>query len=288
MILTDLAYAKLNLTLDILGKRADGYHDLRMVMQSIDLTDQLTVSVREEPGYRAEANLPYLPKGEGNLAVKAADCFFQETGLPPPGLSIRLQKRIPVCAGMAGGSSDGAAVLRVLRRAYARSLPLERLEEIGSLVGSDVPYCIRGGTALAEGRGERLTDLPAPPPCWLTVCKPGCTVSTPELFSLVRVKRLRYHPQTEDLLAALAAGDLEGVARRLYNVFEDVLPRRYAQVFEIKNRLLELGAMGASMTGSGPTVFGLFRDRESAGRAQEALSRQFPSTFLCQPTGRAV
>ena len=288
MVYTDLAYAKLNLTLDILGKRTDGYHDLRMVMQSIDLTDELTVAVREEPGYEAETNFPYLPKGESNLAVKAAVRFFEETGLPPPGLSIGLQKRIPVCAGMGGGSSDSAAVLRILRRAYAPELPLERLEEIGSLVGSDVPYCIRGGTVLAEGRGERLTDLPALPPCWLTVCKPGCAVSTPELFSLVRVKRLRFHPQTAGLLAALEAGALEGVARRLYNVFEDVLPRRYAQVFEIKSRLLELGAIGASMTGSGPTVFGLFRDRENAERAREALGRQFPATFLCRPAGRAV
>ena len=261
---TEPAFAKINLSLDILGRRPDGYHELRMVMQSIDLSDQVILDVRPEPGLRVTADVPYIPKGENNIAVKAALQFFERTGLPRPGLAIGLQKRIPVCAGMAGGSSDGAAVLRILRRAFAPGLSGEGLEEIGALVGSDVPYCVRGGTVLAEGRGERLTDLPALPPCHFVVCKPPCAISTPELFSLVRGHRLRYHPRTAELIIALEQGDLDGVAQRLYNVFEDVLPRRYAQVFEIKSQLLELGAMAASMTGSGPTVFGLFRDRIAA------------------------
>ena len=153
------------------------------------------------------------------------------------------------------------------------------------LVGSDVPYCVRGGTALAEGRGERLTDLPALPPCWLAVCKPPCSISTPELFSLVRLKKLRCHPDTAGMIAALERGDLEGVARRMYNVFEDVLPRRYVQVFEIKSALLGLGAISASMTGSGPTVFGLFRDQEPAEQAADALRGQFGSGVLCRAVG---
>ncbi len=184
---------------------------------------------------------------------------------------------------MAGGSSDGAAVLRVLRRAYAPQLPDSRLEEIGALVGSDVPYCIRGGTVLAEGRGEKMTSLPGLPPCWFVVCKPACSISTPELFAQVRVRKLRCHPDTAGLLAALEHGDLEGAARRMYNVFEDVLPRRYAQVFEIKSLLLELGAMTASMTGSGPAEFGLFRGSAGAETAAGALSGQYPAVFLCQP-----
>ena len=288
MVHTEKAYAKLNLSLDILGKRADGYHDLRMVMQSIDLADTISVSVQREPGLCLTADMPYLPRGSGNIAAKAAALFFQQTGLPAPGLTIDIQKRIPVCAGMAGGSSDGAAVLRLLRRLCSPELSRERLEEIGALTGSDVPYCVRGGTVLAEGRGERLTDLPNLPQCWLVVCKPPCSVSTPELFGLVRIKRMRFHPRTEEMLHALEQGDLEGVARRLYNVFEDVLPRRYSQVFEIKGRLLELGAMAASMTGSGPSVFGLFRDRGPAEDALEALSTAFPATFFCTPTERAV
>lgn len=283
MVWTEPAYAKLNLALDILGRRPDGYHELRMVMQSIDLADEVSVSPREEPGLAVSSTLPYLPKGEGNIAAKAAARFFAETGLSPVGLDIDLKKRIPVCAGMAGGSSDGAAVLRILRRQYAPEMTQAQLEAVGALVGSDVPYCVRGGTVLAEGRGEALTDLPPLPPCWMVVCKPPCSISTPELFSRVQVKRLRCHPDTAGLLAALEQGDLEAIARRLYNVFEDVLPRRYGDVFEIKGALLELGALGASMTGSGPAVFGLFRDRTCAEHASEVLAAQYSSVYLCRP-----
>lgn len=288
MVHIEKAYAKLNLSLDILGRRTDGYHDMKMVMQSIDLSDTVTLALQDEPGFCLTADLPFLPRGNGNIAAKAAARFFEQTALPAPGLAIDLQKRIPVCAGMAGGSSDGAAVLRLLRRLCLPELPQERLEEIGALVGSDVPYCIRCGTALAEGRGERLTDLPPLPPCWLVVCKPPCSISTPELFGLVRVQHLRLHPKTEELCSALETGDLEGAARRLYNVFEDVLPRRYWQIFEIKSQLLELGALAASMTGSGPAVFGMFRDRAPAERAAEYLTCFYPSTFLCRPTGKMV
>lgn len=280
---TEPAYAKLNLALDILGKRPDGYHEMRMVMQSIDLADQLTLSTQAESGVSVTTDLPYLPRGDGNIAAKAAARFFEAAGVPPEGLSIDIRKHIPVCAGMAGGSSDGAAVLRILRQLYTPDMHEERLEEIGALVGSDVPYCVRGGTVLAEGRGERLTDLPPLPPCWLVVCKPSCSVSTPELFAQVRMKKLRCHPDTAGILLALEHQDLEGVARRLYNVFEDVLPRRYAEVFSIKSDLLGLGAMAASMTGSGPAVFGIFRDREPAARAAEALSNDYPSAYLCSP-----
>lgn len=287
MTYTEPAFAKLNLTLDILRKREDGYHDLRMVMQSVGLQDTVTVETREEPGISVAADLSFLPRGEGNLAYQAAARFFERTGGAAPGLSIAIRKRIPVCAGMAGGSSDGAAVLRVLRRLYAPDMPREQLEAIGALVGSDVPYCVRGGTALAEGRGEILRDLPPLPPCWLVVCKPACAVSTPELFALVRTKRLRCHPDTAGLLAALERQDLEAAAHRFYNVFEDVLPRRYSQVFEIKSMLLELGAMASSMTGSGPAVFGLFRDQEPAVRAAGALKGRFPAVYLCQPAGPA-
>lgn len=279
----EYAYAKLNLALDILSKRSDGYHDLRMVMQSIDLADEVTISLQPKPGISASSDLSYLPKGDGNIAVKAASKFFSETSLPSKGLSIDIKKRIPVCAGMAGGSSDGAAVLRILHRSFAPEMEQKDLEKIGALVGSDVPYCIYGGTALAEGRGEQLTDLPPLPPCWFVVCKPACSISTPELFAQVKVKKLRCHPDIPGMISALEQGDLEGTARRLYNVFEDVLPRKYHQVFEIKSALLEHGAMAASMTGSGPAVFGIFHDQALAAKAAEALGRQYPSVFLCKP-----
>ena len=286
MICTEPACAKLNLALDILGKRPDGYHDMRMVMQSIDLADHVTVSTCPGKEIVVTTDLPYLPKGDGNIAAKAALWFFSSVGMEPEGLAIDIQKNVPVCAGMAGGSSDGAAVLRVLRRLYMPDMTEEQLEEIGALVGSDVPYCVRGGTVLAEGRGERLTDLPPLPPCWLVVCKPSCSVSTPELFAQVRLKKLRCHPDTAGMMNALERQDLEGIARRLYNVFEDVLPRRYAEVFVIKNELLELGAMAASMTGSGPTVFGIFQDQETAAQAAGALSKQY-AAYLCRPCGAA-
>ncbi len=286
MICTEPACAKLNLALDILGKRPDGYHEMRMVMQSIDLADHVTVSTCPGKEIVVTTDLPYLPKGDGNIAAKAALWFFSSVGMEPEGLAIDIQKNVPVCAGMAGGSSDGAAVLRVLRRLYMPDMTEEQLEEIGAPVGSDVPYCVRGGTVLAEGRGERLTDLPPLPPCWLVVCKPSCSVSTPELFAQVRLKKLRCHPDTAGMLNALERQDLEGIARRLYNVFEDVLPRRYAEVFVIKNELLELGAMAASMTGSGPTVFGIFQDQETAAQAAGALSKQY-AAYLCRPCGAA-
>jgi len=286
MVDTEPAYAKLNLTLDVLGPRPDGYHDMRMVMQSVDLTDSLSVAERDRPGISVCTDLRYLPRDEGNLAVKAAVRFFEGTGLPKPGLSITLAKRIPVCAGMAGGSSDAAAMLRLLRRAYAPGLTGGQLEALGAQVGSDVPYCVRGGAALAEGRGELLTELPPLPPCWFVVCKPPFSISTPELFACIRGRRLRCHPDTAGVVAALGQGDLEGVAVRLYNVFEEVLPRRFAAVFELKGRLLELGAMAASMTGSGPAVFGLFRTEDAAHDAWEALCENSLKAFLCRPTGR--
>ena len=286
MTITEPAFAKLNLSLDILGKRPDGYHDLRMVMQSIDLCDTVSVTFQERPGITLVTNLHYLPRDSGNIAVKAAEGFFRETGIAPVGLTIRVDKHIPVSAGMAGGSSDGAAVLRILRRALAPELPDNALEAIALQVGSDVPYCVRGGTALAEGRGEVLTDLPALPQCFLVVCKPAFPISTPELFGLVRLRQMRCHPDTAGITKALAGGDLSGVCRRVYNVFEDILPGKYRAVGEIKRMLMELDANAACMTGSGPTVFGIFTEERRALHAVEQLRREYPQTFLSRPVGR--
>ena len=285
---TEPAYAKLNLTLDILGKREDGYHEMCMVMQSIDLTDTLTVTTQDTPDLALKCSVPYLPCNESNIAAKAVRRFFEARSENAPGLSIHIDKTIPTCAGMAGGSSDGAAVLRVLRKMYAPDMPQEELEAIGALVGSDVPYCVRGTTALAQGRGEILTDLSPLPDCFFVICKPAFPISTPELFAQVRVKKLTCHPDTKGMIRALESGDLEAVARRVYNVFEDVLPRKYERVFEIKRKLLDLGAMTASMTGSGPTVFGIFHDEHRAQDAAQALKREFTATYCCKNINSAV
>ena len=235
------AWAKLNLTLDVLGKREDGYHDLCMVMQSITLHDTLTLTPNE---------------GQG---------------------------RIPVCAGMAGGSSDAAAVLRALNELAGSPFTPTELAKVGEKVGSDVPYCVLGGTALAEGRGEVLTPLPALPPCWVVACKPDFPISTPELFARIDSCKIRCRPDTAGMLGALKAGSLEEVARRMYNVFEDVLPERYqARVAEIKHVLIQKGALGANMSGTGPTAFGLFDSEAAAREAQAALQEGYRDTFLCR------
>ena len=277
------AFAKLNLTLDILGKREDGYHDLRMVMQSITLADTLTLEENRGEGLRVSANLRFLPTGEKNLAAAAALRFWEALGREPEDLDIRIEKRIPVCAGMAGGSSDAAAVLRALNQRAGEPFAPKELAQLGERVGSDVPYCVLGGTALAEGRGEVLTPLPPLPRCWVVACKPDFPISTPELFAQADRVKLRRRPDTAGLVAALEAGDLGGVARRMYNVFEDVLPARlYTRVAEIKNVLIQCGALGANMSGSGPTAFGLFDRLEAAQEARACLAQRYRDTFLCE------
>ena len=277
------AFAKLNLTLDVLGKRPDGYHDLKMVMQSITLADSLVLEENGLGEFRVRSNLHFLPGGEKNLAAKAALAFYGTLGRESRGLDITLTKRIPVCAGMAGGSSDGAAVLRALNELEGRPFDQTQLARVGEKVGSDVPYCVLGGTALAEGRGEILTPLRPLPRCWVVACKPDFPISTPELFTRIDSCKVRRRPDTDGLLAALEGGDLAGVARRMYNVFEDVLPERQgARVADIKNTLIQQGALGATMSGSGPTAFGLFDDEEAAKRAAALLSEQYRETFLAQ------
>ena len=276
------AYAKLNLTLDVLGRRKDGYHDLRMVMQSVDLCDRLALKLRTDGRFAARTDLSFLPNDDRNLAVMAARRFFAYCG-QSGGLDVDIEKHIPVCAGLAGGSSDAAAVLRALNELTGAGLTREELAAIGAQVGSDVPYCVLGGTALAEGRGEILTPLPSLPACWVVVCKPDFPVSTPELFAQADRVKLRCRPDTRGLLAALEAGDLGGVARRMYNVFEDVMPPRlHARVAEIKNELIQRGALGACMSGSGPTAFGLFDREGAAEEARAALRERCRDTFLCR------
>lgn len=276
------AYAKLNLTLDVTARRPDGYHDLCMVMQTVSLKDTIWVRQAEAPGIRVRTDAAYLPDDDKNLAGVAARRYFEAAGLPAPGLEIQIEKRIPVCAGMGGGSSDGAAVLRVLNEAYG-ALSSQTLQKVGESVGSDVPYCICGGTMLAEGKGERLETLPPLPPCHFVICKPEFSISTPLLFSRLRVDKIRCRPDTAGVIAALKAGDLGGVARRMYNVFEPILETNRREVLsQIRSVLLDHGALGVSMSGTGPTMFGLFSELHQAETAFQALKPQYRDCFLAQ------
>ena len=277
------APAKLNLTLDVLGKRADGYHEMKMIMTSVSLQDRLTLELEEGEGLSLRTNLGVLPLDERNLAAAAALALARETGAALGKLTIALEKEVPVCAGMAGGSSDAAAVLRCLNRALDLGLTGGELARIGATVGSDVPYCVLGGTALATGRGEEIAPLPPLPGCWVVLAKPDFPVSTPELFARLDTQRVRCHPDTAGMISALKGGDLPGVARRLFNVFEEVLPpRKRDRVEELKDLLLQQGALGASMSGTGPTVFGLFDDEEKAKLAHQAAKTLCRDAFLCR------
>lgn len=277
------APAKLNLTLDVLGRREDGYHDLKMVMQSITLADRLTLRPGRAPGIQVSSSFHFLPTGEKNLAGKAAACFYQALGRPARGLDISITKHVPVCAGMAGGSSDAAAVLRALNRLEGDPFSPEELAHVGEAVGSDVPYCVLGCTALAQGRGEVLTPLSPLPHCWVVACKPDFPVSTPELFARIDSCRIRRRPDADGLMAALDHGDLMEVARRMYNVFEDVLPeRQLARVADIKNILIQQGALGANMSGTGPTAFGLFSSQSQAQAAYDVLKQRYQEVFLAE------
>lgn len=279
------ARAKLNLSLDVLGKRPDGYHELRMIMQSAELCDRVYVELREPGVFLVRTDRYYIPSDERNIAIKAARAFFDATGING-GVFISITKIIPTCAGLGGGSADAAAVLRALDYLCGTNLSTEKLAEIGLRVGSDVPFCVYGGTMLAEGVGERLTELPPMPCLPVVICTPRFTCSTPALFARLGQRVSRCRPDTQGMLSALSESDVGSVARRMYNVFEDVLDKRSARtVSEIKCRLLDSGALGACMTGTGSAVFGLFSDEEAARRAVTALSGVCREVFLTRLAG---
>ena len=282
-VMTRRAPAKINLALDILGVRPDGYHDMRMVMQTVSLCDTVTL---EETGkaFSLRIDGEFRLAGEKSLEQQAVEAFFAALGRPCPPLRVTLEKRIPAYAGLGGGSADVAALLYLLRQRYAPELSTEAREEIGLTVGSDVPVCVRGGTALAEGRGEVLTDLEPLPPCHIVICKPSFDFPTGEMFAGARGKIFRARPDVEGMVRALGRGDLEGVVKRLYNVFEEVLPpERREEIQGIKTALLCCGAMNAVMSGSGSAVFGVFREEAEAVAAAESLGAWCGKTFLAGP-----
>ena len=269
------AYAKLNISLDVGKRREDGFHEMTMVMQSISLADAVTVTLNDTGRVRARTSLPFIPGDERNLAVKAALCYLEAIGRQGQGAWIEIQKAVPVGAGMGGGSSDAAAVLRAMNALFDHALSTPELEKLSCAVGSDVAFCVAGGTALATGRGEKLEALPPLPDCTFVVCKPEFSISTPELFRKLDQMPLRRHPDTAGLTAAIREGQLGQVCRRMYNVFEDVDDRRMRTVADIKSRLLDAGALGAVMTGTGSAVFGVFAPGQAMESVCSSLRREY-------------
>ena len=267
------ALAKINLGLDVLGKRADGYHEVRMVMQSIYLYDEVKIERVAEPGITLNSNLTFLPTDEGNIAYKAAALLMKEFAISE-GVRITLDKRIPVAAGMAGGSSDAAAVLFGMNRLFELQLSGRELMERGVTLGADVPYCIMRGTVLAEGIGEELTPLPAMPKCAVLIAKPPISVSTRQVYEALDAKAIKSHPDIDGLIAALTEGNLKQVAARKGNVLEDVTIPMHPVIEQIKQEMMDAGAMNAMMSGSGPTVFGLFEDKAKAREAQDRIRKK--------------
>lgn len=280
------APAKVNLALNILGRRSDGYHEMHMVMQAVGLCDRVGLA-EAEAGFTLEARGFALPAGKKSLEQRAAEAFFAAVGRPMPGLRVTLEKRTPAYAGLGGGSADVAALLRLLREAYAPELPAAALEEIGAAVGSDVPFCIRGGTALARGRGEILTDLPPLPPCRFVICKPGFDLPTASMFARLRLDGAAVRPDVEAMADALRRGDLPGAAAQAGNVFETALAAgERREIDAIKEVLLRRGAMAAVMSGSGPAVFGLFAPGADVAGAAEELRFCYAQVFETEPVGR--
>lgn len=274
------AHAKINLTLDVTGRRPDGYHDVCMVMQSIGLHDTVTVSTGTGAGIRLSVPGSDLPAGSDNLAYRAAECFLRETGTACDGISIVIEKRIPVAAGLAGGSTDAAAVLVLLDALYETGLGEQRLMEIGLKLGADVPFCIAGGTMLAEGIGERLTRLPDAPQTHVVLCKPPIAVSTPAVYRAIDAAEIAVRPDTQAMCAALAAGDGARVAQLLCNVMQPVTAGMHPVVNDICGELRACGASGAIMSGSGPSNFGLFDRLADAQAACRVLAARYPETYL--------
>lgn len=260
------AYAKINLALDVIGKRPNGYHDVKMIMQTIRLYDKVTIKKIHNSGIKVKTNLHYLPTNENNLVFAAAKLFCEANQIQE-GLHINLEKRIPVAAGMAGGSTDAAATLWGLNEMFETKLTLKQLMELGVKLGADVPYCLLRGTALSEGIGEILTPIRNAPPCFCLIVKPPISVSTKFVYENLVLDENTIHPDIHGMLRAIDSGSIQNVSSKLGNVLESVTLKEYPQLNEIKERILEFGACGALMSGSGPTIFGLFDDKTKAEKA---------------------
>lgn len=264
------ALAKINLGLDVLGRREDGYHNVRMVMQTIYLYDNITIRRTKESGITLESNLYFLPNDEGNIAYKVAKLLMDEFQIQD-GVHITLDKHIPVAAGLAGGSANAAAVLVGMNRMFSLGLSEEELMERGVNLGADVPYCVMRGTVLAEGIGEELTRLSALPKCYILIAKPGISVSTRTVYEKLDALSITEHPDIDGVIKGLENQDLKAIASSMGNVLEQVTVDAYPIIEKIKDVMKEQGALNAMMSGSGPTVFGVFEDRQTAKKAHRRL-----------------
>lgn len=264
------APAKINLLLDVLRKRDDGYHEVEMIMTMVDLADRLEMSELPRDQIVLSSQAGFIPLDEKNLAFQAARLLKERYGVKQ-GVYIHLDKHIPVAAGLAGGSSDAAATLRGLNRLWRLGLSENELESLGAELGSDVPFCIRGGTAIARGRGERLESIDSPPPCWVVLAKPPINVSTAEVYGKFRVHELKEHPSIAGMADAIARQSFPDVCARLGNALESVTLSRYPEVRQIKEVMTRLGADGVLMSGSGPTVFGLVSKESKVSRLYNGL-----------------
>ena len=277
------AYAKLNLTLDVLDKRQDGYHNIKSIMQTISVRDDVEIDIGTEKPWKLLCTKEGIPTDERNLAWKAAQVYFDRIGKDPDGIEIRITKRIPMQAGLGGGSADAAAVLRGLNEHYGHPLSIWALAELGSEVGSDVPFCTIGGTALVEGRGEKVRKLPDMPDCVLVVCKPDFSISTPVLYQEIDSTVIGKRPNHTLMESALLAGDLGLVSQNLCNVFDPVVTKEHLELNYIKSIFNSYGSLGQQMTGSGSAVFAVVPNFEYAAVICNMLRENYPDVFIAKP-----
>lgn len=277
------ALAKINLGLDVIGRREDGYHEVKMIMQTIEMYDVLDMRKQTQPGISLQTNLPYIPTDRKNLVYQAAELLMEEFQIQE-GISIWLDKFIPVAAGMAGGSSDAAATMVGINRLFHLGLSREELMKRGVKIGADVPYCIMQGTALAEGIGEKLTPLPNLPFCYILIGKPGVNVSTKMAYENLNLAEIDSHPDIDGMIEDMKKGELSSMAEKMVNVFEPGIIGTYPVIQEIKEFMMNYGALQAMMSGSGPTVFGIFQEKKQLYEAARQLkkSRLAKTVFATQ------
>ena len=281
--LYEYAYAKLNLTLDVLGKRPDGYHDIKSIMQTVSIRDDIEIDLDTGKPWNLICSDDRIPTDERNLAWKAARVFFDRIGKDPNGLEIRITKRIPMQAGMGGGSADAAAVLRALNKHYDHPMSILALAELGASVGSDVPFCTVGGTAMVEGRGERLRKLPDLPDCVFVICKPDFSASTPELYQKIDATVIGKRPDHSVMESALLSGDLLTVAQNLHNVFDPLVTSEHLELNYIKSIFNTYGSIGQQMTGSGSAVFAIASEFEYAAVICNMLKENYQQVYIAKP-----
>ncbi len=281
------AMGKINLGLDVIRRRPDGYHEVKMVMQTVNLYDKVRITVNAKPGIRVSTNLPFLPVNENNIVYKAAQLLIDAHDLNQ-GVTIELEKHIPVAAGMAGGSTDGAAVIFGMNRLFRLGMSRQQMMEAGLKLGADVPYCIMRGTALSQGIGEILTPLPGMPDCHILIARPGISVSTKFVYENLKLDQIHRHPDIDGVVSAIEAGDLKRMADKIENVLESVTIPAYPVIEDMKALMKKQGALNALMSGSGPTVFGIFEDEQRARTAFEAMkeSQLAKQIFLARPFNR--